>query len=202
MDRNIKIFFATSAFYWLLVLLLATGEVIQAVPTSLVSDAVLVKKTTGFVPDEPDIEKVLSVSRLSYFLIVPVFIGGFAFALLTWVRRPTSQVMEPAKTLAIQDCPHQPYSSSKQVVFIVLRVFRGGLLMVAGWQAFGLLPALGWLGNVSDVTGQMLAIVVIKSAVLFACIFGAQLAKWAINRLHVKWFGVQHPALAKARLAL
>ena len=82
--------------------------------------------------------------------------------------------------------------------FILLRLFRGIVGFIFGWQVIGLFPVLTWFSNPSAITGNMVAMVVLK--VVIMVVTGAiflGLRKY-IHWLHNRWHGIPHPALLKA----
>jgi uncharacterized membrane protein len=71
----------------------------------------------------------------------------------------------------------------------ILRWVRGFFGLIAGWQVVGLLPLLGWLGSLDQVTGENLAQVFIKLVVLLVA-YGIFVGmKKLINWIHSRRFG-------------
>jgi len=84
------------------------------------------------------------------------------------------------------------------VSFGLLRFSRGIAGFIFGWQVIGLFPVLTWVSQPSAITGNMVAMVVVKIVMMF--VFGLLffgLRKF-IHWLHRRWYGIPHPALAKA----
>ena len=82
--------------------------------------------------------------------------------------------------------------------FLLLRLFRGVVGFVFGWQIILLFPILTWFSNPSAITGNMIAMVVLKIVIMVVTgvvFFG--LRKY-IHWLHKRWYGIPHPALSKA----
>ena len=82
-------------------------------------------------------------------------------------------------------------------MYLLLRIIRGIVGAIAGWQVIGLLPVAGWVQNLGAVTSAMWAIFVLKLVLLlvFGGLFFA--LRLLINRLHVRFQGSPHPALVK-----
>lgn len=82
-------------------------------------------------------------------------------------------------------------------MFGLLRFIRGIFGFIAAWQVLGLLPVLSWLQDLGAVNGNMMAILVVKllfMALSFGAFFGLRVL---INELHLKRYGIKHPALVK-----
>ncbi|MBU4288784.1 MAG: hypothetical protein KKI12_11525 [Proteobacteria bacterium] len=82
--------------------------------------------------------------------------------------------------------------------FLFLRLFRGIVGFIFGWQVIGLFPVATWVSNPSAITGNMVAMVVLKVVIMViagAIFFGVR--KY-IHWLHKRWYGIPHPALSKA----
>ncbi len=82
-------------------------------------------------------------------------------------------------------------------MFALLRFVRGIFGLIAGMQVLGLLPIFSWLQDPGAVTGNMMAIVLIKllfMGLAFGTFFGSRVL---INKLHLKRHGIPHPALEK-----
>ena len=82
-------------------------------------------------------------------------------------------------------------------MYTVLRLIRGIVGFIAGWQVLGLLPVAGWISNLGATTIEMWFVVFIK--ILAMLIFGAAFfwLRALINNQHIKQYGVPHPALTK-----
>ena len=80
-------------------------------------------------------------------------------------------------------------------MYSTLRIIRGIVGFIAGWQIVGLLPIIGWLSNLEATNGGMWAIALLKALVLlvFGGIFFGLRA--LINKLHTKQHGIPHPAM-------
>jgi len=82
-------------------------------------------------------------------------------------------------------------------VFGFLRTIRLIFGLISAWQIFGFFPILTWFSNLSAVTGEMLAIVVVKMLVML--VFGSLFfgLRAFIHYLHNRWYGSPHPSLFK-----
>jgi hypothetical protein len=87
-------------------------------------------------------------------------------------------------------------------MYTALRIVRGIIGLVLGWQIIGLLPIITWLQDTSSITGNMIAALVLK--VVLIGLFGAAFfgMRWLINKIHTKRHGVPHPALSTKAFAL
>ncbi|TNC80214.1 MAG: hypothetical protein C9356_14905 [Oleiphilus sp.] len=89
------------------------------------------------------------------------------------------------------------YTLTKHLSFIVLRASRVGVALVMAWQVIGLLPSLTWIADLSAIDPNMIAILVLKLAVIAvsAAVFIA--IRKLIHFLHRKWYAIEHPALVE-----
>lgn len=130
---------------------------------------------------------------------VPVLLAQWVVAILVGVagwfitkNDENSTPIEPRK--------RNPDNKSfiERTSFLFLRLFRGIVGFIFGWQVIGLLPVLTWVSNPSAITGNMVAMVVLKVVVMIIAggvFFGVR--KY-IHWLHKHWYGIPHPALSKA----
>lgn len=82
-------------------------------------------------------------------------------------------------------------------MYMLLRIIRVLFGFVAFWQIFALYPIIGWIPHISQVTGQVWALVVLH-VVVFVVFAGLFIGlRVLINKLHTKQYGHPHPALAK-----
>ena len=89
-------------------------------------------------------------------------------------------------------------SSLEIASFGLLRLFRGIVGFMFGWQIVGLIPVLTWLSNPSAITGEMIGLTMLKVTmmIVFGLIFFG--LRKVIHWLHNRWYGSPHPSLAKA----
>ena len=119
-----------------------------------------------------------------------VLVGGMAWFLF---KGEESQKQLGQKTKDPED-----KSFFETTLFIFLRLTRCVVGFVFGWQVVGLFPVLTWLYRPSDVSGDMVGMVAVKLVLMAAfglLFFGL---RRLIHWLHRRWYGVPHPALAKA----
>ena len=88
-------------------------------------------------------------------------------------------------------------SPFEKVIFALLRIIRGIIGVIFGWQIIGMFPAVTWFSDAASVTAGIFSLVFIK--ILMAIISG--LAFFALRRvihlLHLRWYGSLHPDLEK-----
>lgn len=89
-------------------------------------------------------------------------------------------------------------SVAENASFLLLRLFRGVVGFMFGWQIILLFPILTWVSNPSAITGNMIVMLVLKIVMMVVTgvvFFG--LRKY-IHWLHNRWYGISHPALSKS----
>lgn len=87
-------------------------------------------------------------------------------------------------------------------MYTALRIVRGIIGFVFGVQIIGLFPIITWLQDTSAITGNMIAVLVLKVVLGVLCGVVFFWMRRLINKLHTKKHGVPHPALAEKRFAL
>lgn len=83
-------------------------------------------------------------------------------------------------------------------LILLLRILRGGIGFIGGWQLIGLLPMLSWFSAGEGVDwGKGAAIVLVKLIAAIVC-FGLFMGmRVVINRLNFIQNGTSHPSLTK-----
>ena len=129
---------------------------------------------------------------------VPVLLAQWVVAILVgatgWFLTKSDD-----NPVSIEPIERNPENKSfiESASFLLLRLFRGIVGFIFGWQVIGLLPVLTWVSNPSAITGNMVAMVVLKIVmmVMTGVVFYGM--RKYIHRLHKHWYGIPHPALSK-----
>jgi hypothetical protein len=198
-----KLALAVLGVWATLVALLVMGELAGALDTALVTDVKYkpapVSKSFAPLTPPPPIADGLEVrwNKVMYLVLAPAVLLAVAIGLFGWARRTRASVGESPSAQSPGEASF--FLSS---AFFVLRLVRGAFYAVAAFQVLGLLPALSWVLTPNEVTPSHIAQLLTK--LLFLAI--ALTLVWSLRRLidwlHVRQFGVPHPALAARRLAL
>lgn len=189
---------------WIAGLTLYTaGELVQALPTQILTeirpplpwerDWSGSHDRSGFVPDK----RAVMWGRVLFLAIAPpVLAVAAAFAFRWALVTPQTPILDGVAKVTHTRAPFI------KATIAVLRLLRGIFYVGATWQVFTLLPALGWLANVDQINGGMLAQFFVKVAALLLFALLTYLLRRAIDWLHTRAFGSPHPALAARRFAL
>ena len=130
---------------------------------------------------------------------VPVLLAQWIAAILVGsVGWFLSKVDENTQTATPKERNPENKSAVEAISFLLLRIIRGIVGFIFGWQVIGLFPVLTWFSNPSAITGNMIAMVVLKVVIML--ITGAMFygVRKYIHWLHKRWYGIPHPALSKA----
>ncbi len=148
----------------------------------------------GFLFDPP---------KKSHFLVasvnVPVLIAQWIVSILVGTAGWFLAKNDANSTL-IESRERNPENKSvtESASFLLLRLFRGVVGFMFGWQIILLFPILTWFSNPSAITGNMITMILIKIVIIVVTglvFFG--LRKY-IHWLHKLWYGMPHPALLKS----
>jgi hypothetical protein len=149
-------------------------DVIRSIPTGLSPEAAAVGAAYA--------KQQAGHAWLKWLALIVAAVGVTQF----FVTRPQSVPSPVAEQRAV---------GSHTADMTILRWVRGFFGLIAGWQVVGLLPLLGWLGSLDQVTGENLAQVFIKLVVLLVA-YGIFVGmKKLINWIHSRRFGEPHPAM-------
>ncbi|WP_100638212.1 DUF4339 domain-containing protein [Marinobacter salexigens] len=145
-----------------------------------------------FLLSPPAAGRLVASVNGSFLLIqlLGVAIVGGALWLVTRPEENTSAV-------EVAGSNEYPSSSSKKIVFFILRVSRALAGFIAVWQVFGLMPAVTWIADPAALTPDIFARFFIKLILLIVSWFVFSRLHGFINRLHLRWNGSPHPALSK-----
>lgn len=92
-------------------------------------------------------------------------------------------------------------SSSGMTGVSALRIARGFVGFIGGWQLIGLLPAFSLIASSDSLanidTGKMAALFLVKLFVATVCFAIFFWLRHVINTIHVRRYGTPHPALTK-----
>ncbi|HNJ75256.1 MAG TPA: hypothetical protein PLE72_00725 [Azospira sp.] len=196
MSRRLRISLAVWLIWAALMLLILIGETSNALPTQLLTTIL-----GRFVPDGanealPPPLRVVNWSRFIFCILGPAFLLAVIIHVGSWVGERTL-----SNAPAHESGPSSCSPMIGRYLIGLLRILRAMLYLVAAWQVVTLLPALSWLSSPDQISGAMLTQLFLKGAVFAISGIGSKLLRILINRLHVRYFGADHPALTR-RFAL
>lgn len=188
---------------WITGLFLVTiGELTDAIPSTLLTKLgprdLFQEAEAGAFADLVPRERVPNWPRLVFLTLAPVTLSLVANLVLRWA--PGSRIPD-ANTGSASRSFRLPNTTAK-IVVVVLRVARGVSYSLVAWQLVTLLPSLTWLGAPDQVTGKMLAQLLLKVLLLAAFSLLTWILRRVIDWLHLIHFGCPHPAFLARRFAL
>lgn len=204
--RRGRIAVAVLLVWFTLLGLIACGELVGAIDTTLLTntgprllsydEAVKSSFFSDLVPRET-LKRTVNWPRLMYLGFAPSILTFMVWWAFTWASRNSS---DKAPLSASFDAGPQNMAWPRAMI-LILRILRGFLYVVAVWQVLTILPILSWFIAPGQITGGMIGQLFIKGMVFAACAVGSNLLRRLIIRLHVHYFGIEHPPLV-GRFAL
>lgn len=188
---------------WITGLLLVTiGELTDAIPSTLLTKLgprdLFQEAEAGAFADLVPRERMPNWPRLVFLTLAPVILSLVANLVLRWT--PGSRIPD-AKTGSTSLSLRFSKTTAK-IVVAVLRVARGVSYSLVAWQLVTLLPSLAWLAAPDQVTGKMLAQLLLKVLLLAAFSLVTWMLRKVIDWLHIVHFGCPHPAFLARSFAL
>ena len=176
----------------LCIFVLVTAGMLMYPPFQITIRATETNMGYGFLFDPPkrgSLAASVNVAVLLAQWLVAALVSGVIWLLVKENGNPTSAEKR-------QRDP-QNKSLFESTMFGVLRIIRGIIGFVFGWQIVGLFPVITWFSNPSAITGGMVGLVLVK--VFMAIVFGLLFfgSRTFIHWLHGRWYRTPHPALTK-----
>lgn len=180
--RNSRLLLALFVMWASIVTVVAIGEFWDAIPTTYVTRIVTLSKIEAFLVGKLT-ARVIDWHRLLFVFGAPAFLALVGVWAFRWASAPDGGLSNG--------------SSSKGVTKLItaLRLTRLLTCLVAVLELGMLLPALTWIVAPQYVTGEMLAVLVLKLTLFGALALIASGLRWAILWLHKRHFGYAHPIL-------
>ena len=134
---------------------------------------------------------------LAQWAAVILIAGALLFVLKDSTSKGNSDPLPPSDKSAPSSRPREPLTAPMQFTVTALRVIRGVVGFVAALQVMQLFVVVSWTQNPGAITGNMVAVALLKVValiVLAAAFFGL---RWLLNYLCIRGTGLPHPALAR-----
>ncbi len=162
-------------------------------PFHIVSQGTEMNMGYGFLFDPP--KKGYLVASANVGVLLAQWVVAILVAAVAWLLTRTNGSSMPRM-------PRERSVENKGLVvgisFLFLRLLRAIAGIVFAWQVIGILPVATWVFENSAISEGMVAMLLLKAAILGIAgvtFFGTR--KY-IHWLHIRWYGTPHPALTKA----